>query len=113
MTDGERIEAAAIALQRVLSEVSAERRRQNQKWGGPGHDDHHTVAEWARLIQNYAGWAEVMAGMQSYDKARNRLVQVAALAVAAVEALDRNVARGYYMRDGVKVYMSHEAAVMD
>jgi hypothetical protein len=101
---------AALGL---LAEVAAERTRQDAKWGGPGHDDHHTVAEWVRLIQNYAGWAEVIAGMQSYDKARNRLVQVAALAVAAAEALDRNVARGYYMRDGVKVYMSHADAVLD
>ncbi len=93
MTENERIEANAIALQKLLAEVAAERRRQDAKWGGAEHDDHHTVAEWARLIQNYAGWAEVMAGMASHYKARNRLLQVAALALAAVQALDRNVER--------------------
>jgi hypothetical protein len=41
------------------------------------------------LIQDYAGWARTMAGMNSPDKARNRLIQVAALAVAAVESIDR------------------------
>ena len=73
----------------LLSEVSAERVRQDGKWGGAEHDDDHTTADFVQLIQDYAGWARTMAGMQSYDKARNRLIQVAALAVAAVESIDR------------------------
>lgn len=73
----------------VLQEVAAERERQDQKWGGPEHDDQHSTAEFAQLIQDYAAWARVMAGMGSRDKARRRLVQVAALAVAAAESLER------------------------
>jgi hypothetical protein len=76
-------------LNKAITDVMAERWRQDAKWGGPGHDDHHTVAEWVQLIEDYAGWARVMAGMNSPEKARNRLIQVAALAVAAVEAMDR------------------------
>lgn len=75
--------------QNILCDVSIERDRQDAKWGGAKHDDIHTMAEWARLICAYAAWAEVMHGLGSADKCRRRLVQVAALAVAAVEALDR------------------------
>lgn len=73
----------------VLGNVEAERARQDRKWGGPTHDDKHSVADFCRWINNYAGWADQMADAQSYDKARRRLIQAAALAVAAVESLDR------------------------
>jgi hypothetical protein len=76
-------------LTKAAQDVLAERQRQDEKWGGAGHDDHHTVPEWALLIQDYAGWARTMAGMGSFDKARRRLVQISALALAAAEALDR------------------------
>ena len=74
----------------VLNDVANERARQDIKWGGAVHDDEHTVAEFVQLIEDYAGWARTMTGMDSMEKARNRLIQVAALAVAAVETIDRN-----------------------
>lgn len=77
-------------LTKAAQDVLAERQRQDEKWGGPDHDDWLSVAQWSQLIQDYAGWARVMAGMDSYDKARRRLVQVAALALAAAESLDRS-----------------------
>lgn len=77
----------------VLMDVQRERERQDAKWGGPLHDDQHNTADFVQLIEDYAGRARTMAGMSSHDKARHRLIQVAALAVAAVEALDRQVAR--------------------
>ena len=73
----------------VLEQDKTERARQDEKWGGSANDDKHTIAEWVNLIKAYADWAEVMQGMGSLDKARNRLVQVAAMAVAAVESVDR------------------------
>jgi len=42
-----------------------------------------------QLIEDYAGWARTMAGMNSPDKARLRLIQVAALTLAACESIDR------------------------
>ena len=69
--------------------VAEERKRQDEKWGGAAHDDQHDTATFVQLIEDYAGWARTMAGMGSHNKARNRLVQVAALAVAAVETIDR------------------------
>jgi len=77
------------STEKVLGEVLEERERQDRKWGGPNHDDQHDTATFVQLIEDYAGWARVMAGMDSADKARQRLIQVAALAVAAVEAIDR------------------------
>lgn len=74
---------------KVLTEVYAERERQDEKWGGPDHDDRLSIFQFIQLIRDYASWARVMFGMDSTDKCRNRLVQVAALAVAAVEKIDR------------------------
>lgn len=82
-------DVAFLRLHRVLLEVAQERERQDLKWGGPSHDDHHDTSDFVQLIQDYAGWARTMAGMGSVEKTRRRLVQVAALAVAAVESLDR------------------------
>ena len=80
-------------MESVLTEVSEERQRQDEKWGGPLHDDEHNTAEFVQWIEDYAGWARMMASMKSMDKARRRLIQVAALAVAAVESLDRKEER--------------------
>ena len=73
----------------ALDEVAAERVRQDAKWGGPAHDDGHSIFEFIDFIRDYVGWARSMAAMGSTDKARRRLIQVAALAIAAVESMDR------------------------
>lgn len=111
MTEGERIEAEAIARQNVLREVGAERRRQDAKWGGATHDDKWNALDWHEMIADYNAWARRMACMGSLDKARNRYVQLAALAVAVVEAIDRrtqaqaathwNTRHGYVVRGEV------------
>lgn len=74
---------------RAISDVLLERLRQDSKWGGIEHDDQHEPFFWCQLIQDYAGWARVMAGMDSPEKYRRRMIQVAALACAAVESHDR------------------------
>ncbi len=73
----------------VLDEVAAERTRQDAQWGGAGHDDAQPTDTFVQLITDYAGWARVKAREGSSVEARHRLIQVAALAVAAVESLDR------------------------
>lgn len=68
----------------VLAEVSKERRYQDRKWGGPIADDGHTPGEWLGFIREY--WrAERGANY------RDRLLKIAALAVAAIEAFDREL----------------------
>ena len=78
-----------MSMEKVLLQVKDERRIQDHKWGGSDHDDEHSVEEFCWYIKNYAGWSAQMASMNSPQKARKRLVQVAALAVAAVEMIDR------------------------
>jgi hypothetical protein len=73
----------------VLEDVANERSRQEQKWGGQSNDDQWTPLDWHEMIADYNGWARRMAAMGSMDKARTRYIQIAADAVAAVEALDR------------------------
>lgn len=73
----------------VLGELAAERQRADGKWGGAQHDDALTPDQWWAVLTDYAGWARRMWVMGSPDQARRRLVQLAALAVAAVEVIDR------------------------
>lgn len=73
----------------VLGEILCERIRQDRKWGGPSHDDLHSPEDWVRWIKNYASWADQMACAGSHDKYRRRMINIAALASAAVQSLDR------------------------
>lgn len=73
----------------VVLEVIDERERQDNKWGGPDNDDLWSPLDWHEMIADYNGWARRMGAMNSPDKARKRYIQIAALAVAAVESIDR------------------------
>ena len=75
--------------EQILEEITQERQRQDEKWGGHTHDDRLHPFDWYEVIADYNAWARRMACMNSKAKARRRYIQVAALAVAAVEALDR------------------------
>jgi hypothetical protein len=81
------------ATMRVLTDVGAERERQTESLGyDPDHDDRRTPDEWAwliaRRVSNYA--CPGLAGLVTPTQVRAELVQIAALAVAAIEAHDRN-----------------------
>jgi hypothetical protein len=81
------------ATMRVLTDVGAERERQTESLGyAPDHDDRRTPDEWAwliaRRVSNYA--CPGLAGLVTPTQVRAELVQIAALAVAAIEAHDRN-----------------------
>jgi hypothetical protein len=84
-SEGDHFMSLPENLRRCLWMVAGERQRQDEKWGGAQHDDTHTTADFAQLVQDYAGWARVMSGMGSAEKAQRRMVQVAALALADVE----------------------------
>ena len=75
----------------VLAAVTTERARQDGKWGGAQADDaRKTPEEWCNDIEAYSVWARQMHRMGSPDKYRRRMMQIAALAVAACESFDRN-----------------------
>lgn len=79
------------ATDAVLQEVHEERKSQDDKWG----EQNHSPLEWLSILTEEVG--EVARGINnahfggaSYDNYREELIQVAAVAAAAVESLDRN-----------------------
>lgn len=88
----------------ILGEIAAERMRQEVKWAESGpphygrwgaHDDQHGPRDWSSFIVEHLGRAVRAAEHGDLvghrdDSYRQRMVSVAALAVAAIEALDRN-----------------------
>lgn len=86
--------------QSVLFEIAKERGRQDAKWGGPAHDDKHKTKEFADFIALRADRIRVFMHVNpeadgttklAYrgETPRSILVEIAALAVAAVESIDR------------------------
>lgn len=78
-------------LDEVLGMVRAERARQDQQWGGADHDDVHVVADWFEFIQKQMArpWAGPWDDGEDRALARERLVKVAAIAIAAIQSLVR------------------------
>ena len=79
----------------VLLQVADERKRQEDKWGQQNHDPFTYLAilgeEFGEACQ-----VAVQATMEpdkntTWDDYRDELIQIAAVAVAMVECLDRNV----------------------
>ena len=86
-------EGAASELSAVLAAVAGERVRQDSKWGGPEADDaSKKEQDWCDDIEAYVAWARQMHRCGSPEKYRRRMMQVAALAVAACESFDRKAA---------------------
>ncbi len=76
----------------VLQEIRIERNRQDHQWGGPVNDDGHRAGDWLGFIDDHLGRAKqsiVNRVLITEDDYRQNLIEVAALAVAAVESLDR------------------------
>lgn len=72
---------------RAWKDVQAERHRQDMKWGGPEHDDTHSIYDWGNYIcQRSFPLYQLPASEYS---PRRLLVEIAALALAAIESLDR------------------------
>ena len=74
----------------VLADVLTERSRQDKKWG----EQNHLPAYWMTILGEEFGEAcqealRVEFGAKSTDDLRAELIQVAAVAVGAVERLDR------------------------
>ena len=95
--------------ERVFGDILLERVKQDEQWGGAEHDDRHFPAEWEHYVMKQvalAGDARRI-GVDHRMSApphfgdddehaeererewRERMIKVAALAVAAVQSLDR------------------------
>lgn len=73
----------------TAQEIAEERERQDAKWGGADHDDGHAPADWRAFIEKKL--AQANAEPISPVEYRRRMIQVAALAVAAIESNDRRM----------------------
>lgn len=75
----------------VYDEIAAERAVQDAKWGGAAADDKNMPNDWIAYIAGHVGraWSSPL-DIATY---RKQLIRVGALAVAAVESLDRHVDR--------------------
>lgn len=75
---------------RVLQEILSERIRQADQLGFTlDHDAQHATNDWIVLLARYVGMATVGAWEHDPEAYRRRLIQIAAIAVAGVENLDR------------------------
>lgn len=82
-------------MENIIEEVKAERAAQDEQWGGAEHDDEHSPGEFAGFID--AQFCKCDWG--NGPDARRRFIKVAALAIAAVEMIDRTT-RDYGTHDG-------------
>lgn len=71
----------------VYDEIREERTYQDEKWGTE-FDDKNTLNDWCTYIVMYLGKAAYMGSPK--EAQRSFFLKVAALAVAALEAFDRN-----------------------
>jgi hypothetical protein len=93
-------------LEDVLFEIRLERHEQDKQWGGPAHDDTHTPYDWLSYMGHQAdlisqalssngfyGYnaqnASLLDNVAVCSLTRQHFIKIAALAVAAVESLDR------------------------
>jgi NTP pyrophosphatase (non-canonical NTP hydrolase) len=79
--------AVRRALARVLDMVSEERARQERKWGD--QSAYSSLLWLAILTEELGEVAKAMLERTSAESLRRELTQVAAVAVAAIEALER------------------------
>ena len=78
----------------VLEEIFTERMAQDNKWG----EQNHWPAVWCMILGEEVGEVnkaalEAWAQDKGYEEYRKELIQVAAVACAAVESLDRQERR--------------------
>lgn len=79
-----------MSLRQVISDIEDERLRQEDQWGVV-NDDRNTLNDWLVYVQKFS--LKSSRAQPNSPVQRKRLVQVAALAVAAIESFDRN--RGF------------------
>lgn len=87
----------------ILEQVRVEREAQDSQWGGPTHDEHHNLREWCGFIEDHVKRAKKAAASMRRgpldgiaihrDDFRKQMIEIAALAVAAVESIDRKRSR--------------------
>ena len=88
-------------MDRILDEIRRERDRQDEKYGGPDHDDSHYPGDWCLILSKYLGRASAETIDAKPDAAfRDNMIKIAAVAIAATQSLDRIQAVTVNQQDG-------------
>jgi hypothetical protein len=82
---------ASQFLSNAVLDVLLERRLQDEKWG---EQNHHRFYWFAILSEEVGEAGKALVECKPLSEFRLELVQVAAVAIAAIESIDRNVAVG-------------------
>lgn len=80
--------------EKIIQEILGEREKQDQKWG----EQNHNPIEWCAILVEEVGEVSKAAlethfkydGKNDLSDYRKELIQVAAVALAMIECLDRN-----------------------
>lgn len=93
MTEDKKLENEAVRLWdafpiELVGDVFLERARQDAQWGGPAHDDTHTMGDWLNFVNKQAGLTQTSA-VRDEAEMRGRMVKIAALALAALASYER------------------------
>jgi hypothetical protein len=85
----------------IYAEIKSERLREDEEWGGAAHDDMHEPEKWCGFLRHQVRLADRAACSLATDEItgeeeqalidayRERLIKIAAVALAATESLDR------------------------
>ena len=96
MADVERREPESTMMRTAINEIIHERNFQTARWG-TDHDKAHSIQDWATILTVYLGkaashvppYTDPKDPKKDIQAFRKRLVQLAAICVAAIEALDQ------------------------
>lgn len=69
----------------AILDIIEERHRQDEKWGGADNDDRRLTSDWIDYMNNQWYYYDI----EGRISAREMFVRIGALAVAALESLDR------------------------
>lgn len=100
LSEADQLDAIAAMLEAggkpvgVLVDVTAERQRQDTQWGGPTTDDTREDYEWIGFIGHQMDRFKNQFMVVPFVPPREVFIKIAALAVAAVESIDRKAKRG-------------------
>jgi hypothetical protein len=79
-----------MAFSEIFAEIADERARQDRQWGGAAHDDEHSDADWYSYIRYQGEYVHDQIIPTAFEE---RMIKIAALAVAAVESSRRKRAK--------------------
>lgn len=77
------------SIRAIFKKVLEERARQDEEWGGADHDDEHDAEDWYGFIEKQIALGRHLDTATSPGKHRSAMVKIAALAVAALQSMNR------------------------